>query len=432
LVQNIELEEENRMKVLVVGAGAQGGPCASILSRDKTVSKIVLGDIDLSLANEVKEKLRSDKITTVKVDAGDMADIEKAAKGVDVIINLTLTAFDVNIMKTALKVGAHYVDTSFGEPSLMDIRARDNILGQIIEKKPLGLDREFKEAGLTALVGSGASPGIVNILAKYVCDRLDRVDEIRIRLGRKNLVQSTEVVSAWEPTWSPFRALWGYAVEPTIFEGGQYRKYPIFSGYEEYYFPEPVGMIPLVYHQHQEPITLPHFIGKGIRYCDFKYTVDTRAGTLIKTGLANSYLVDVKGVQVAPIDVLMKIVRPPVDSFLSEDENTAKLPPKIVGRLGIEVKGGKGAEDIEYKLVLPLSIFETVEEKLEMYRKFGASNIYVSLPAVVGAKMCVEGNAARGVIAAECLDPVKFLKMMAGMGAPVKFLEVCSKKVVIS
>jgi saccharopine dehydrogenase (NAD+, L-lysine-forming) len=420
------------MKVLVVGAGAQGGPCASILSRERAVSKIVLGDIDLSLANKVKEKLRSEKITAVKLDAGNLADIEKAAKGVDVIINLTLTAFDVNIMKTALKVGAHYVDTSFGEPSLMDIRARENILGQIIDKKPLMLDREFKGAGLTALVGCGASPGIVNVLAKYACDKLDRVDEIRIRLGRKTLVPSTEVVSAWEPTWSPFRALWGYAVEPTIFEGGQYKKYPIYSGYEEYYFPKPVGMIPLVYHQHQEPITLPHFIGKGIRYCDFKYTVDTRAGTLIKTGLASSDPVEVKGVRVAPIDVLMKIVRPPVDSFLSEDENTAKLPPKIVGRLGIEVKGGKGAEDVEYKLILPLSLFETVEEKLEIYRKFGASNIYVALPAAVGAKMCLEGYAARGVIAAECLDPKRFLKMMAEMGAPVNFLEVCSKKVAIS
>jgi saccharopine dehydrogenase-like NADP-dependent oxidoreductase len=142
--------------------------------------------------------------------------------------------------------------------------------------------------------------------------------------------------------------------------------------------------------------------------------------------------VEVKGVRVAPIDVLMKIVRPPVDSFLSEDENTAKLPPKITGRIAIEVKGSKGTEEIQYKLILPLSIFETVEEKLEMYRTFGASNIYVALPAVVGAKMCVEGNAARGVIAAECLDPANFLKRMADMGGPVKFLEVCSKHVAIS
>ncbi len=419
------------MKVLVVGAGAQGGPCASILCRDKAIKKVVLGDIDLNLANKVKAKLRSDKLSTVKLDAGKIVEIEKAAEGVDVIINLTLTAFNANIMKTALKVGAHYVDTSFGEPSLLDIRARDNILSQIIEKRPFELDHEFKLAGLTALHGSGGSPGIVNILTKYVCDRLDRVDEIRIRLGRKNLVPSTEVVSAWEPTWAPFRALWGYAVEPTIFEAGQYKKYPIYSGYEEYYFPEPVGMIPLVYHQHQEPITLPHFIGKGIKYCDFKYTVDTRAGTLIKQGFASSAPLDVKGVQVAPIDVLMKMVRPPVDSFLVEDENTAKHPPKISGRIAIEVKGGKGEEDIDYKLVLPLSIFESVEEKLEMYRRFGASNIYVALPAVVGAKMCVDGEAARGVISSECLDSVKFLKMMSRMGAPVKFIEVSSKKSVI-
>ena len=57
-------------KVLIVGAGAQGGPCASILSRDKDVSEIVLGDIDLELANEVKNKIKSDKITVVKLNAG--------------------------------------------------------------------------------------------------------------------------------------------------------------------------------------------------------------------------------------------------------------------------------------------------------------------------------------------------------------------------
>jgi lysine 6-dehydrogenase len=419
-------------KVFIIGAGAQGGPCASVLSRDDAVSEIVLGDIDLALADKVKAKVGGKKITTVKVDAGKVSDIEKAAEGADAIINLTLTAFNANIMQAALKVGAHYVDTSYGEPSLMDICARENILAQIIEKRPLEFDREFKAAGLTALVGCGASPGIINVLARYVCDKLDRVDEIRIRLGRKALVSSSEVVGAWEPTWSPFRALWGYAVEPTIFEGGEYRKYPIYSGYEEYHYPEPIGMIPLVYHQHQEPISLPHFIGKGIQYCDFKYTIDSRAGTLIQTGFASSDPVDVRGVQVAPIDVLMKLVRRPVDTFLTEDERNAGLPLKATGRVAVEVKGGKGAEDFEYKIVYPVSLFETAEEKLELYKKFGASNIYVSLPAIVGAKMAAQGDAQRGVIAAECLEPLKFLSLMTAMGAPVKFLEVCSKKAVIS
>ena len=88
----------NMKKVLVVGAGAQGGPCASILARDKDVSEIVLGDIDLDLANKVKDKIKSDKISVMKVHAGKLEDIERAAKGVDAIINLTLTAFNSNIL----------------------------------------------------------------------------------------------------------------------------------------------------------------------------------------------------------------------------------------------------------------------------------------------------------------------------------------------
>jgi hypothetical protein len=45
------------MKILIVGAGVQGGPCTSISSRDAAISKIVLEDIDLDLANRVKAKV---------------------------------------------------------------------------------------------------------------------------------------------------------------------------------------------------------------------------------------------------------------------------------------------------------------------------------------------------------------------------------------
>ncbi len=42
------------------------------------------------------------------------------------------------------------------------------------------------------------------------------------------------------------------------------------------------------------------------------------------------------------------------------------------------------------------------------------------------------GRALRGVIAPEYLDPIKFLKMMADMGGPAKFHEVCSREVSVS
>ena len=420
------------MKILIVGAGAQGGPCASVLTRDKDVSEIVLGDIDLDLANKVKNKIKSNKITTTRVDAGKVEDIERAARGADAIINLTLTAFNENIMQAALKSGAHYVDTSFGEPSLHDICARDNILAQIIENRPLAFDSEFKEAGLTALVGCGGSPGVTNILTRYICDKLDRVDEIHIRDGEKLLDKTEEVVKGWEPTWSPFRTLWGYAVEPAVFENGEYRKYPIFSGCEEHNFPDPVGPVLISYHQHQETITLPHFIGKGIKYVGFKYTVDPLLGALIKMGFANPEPVDLKGIKVIPRDVLLKLAPRPINAFLAEDEKTVKLPPTFAEFSDVEIKGEKAGESMKYKIWWSASLCANTEERCEIFRRFGATNIGVALPAIVGAKMCVQGLTNKGLVSSECLDPILFLKVMAEMGVPLKFNETLSKQVSVS
>lgn len=419
-------------KVLIVGAGVQGGPCASILARDENVSEIVLGDIDEELAQKARDKIGSDKIKAIKLDAGYVDDVAAAAEGADVIINLTLTAFNPFIMEAALKNGAHYVDTSFGEPSLMDIRARDNILAQIIEKRPIALDQEFKDAGLTALHGCGGSPGTVNVVTRYICDKLDRVDEIRIKLGGRHMETTAEVVKGWEPNWSPFRALWGYAVEPTMFVDGEYRKYPTFARPEEYHFPSPVGSVLLTYHQHQEPITLPHFIGKGIRHCDFKYPVDMAAGAFVKMGFGNPEAIDVKGVQVVPRDVLLKMVNPPVNAFLAEDEESAKLPINRVYLIALDIKGEKSNESVTYSVSLPFTLYGTTEEKIDVFQKFGTMIIGVALPAIVGAKMCVAGEADRGVICAECLDPVRFMQLVADMGAPMKLHEVVSREVVFS
>ena len=419
-------------KVLVVGAGAQGGPCASILSKEKDVSEIILGDLDVEVARKVKEKIGSDKITPIKLDAANIADIEKAAGGVDVIINLVVTEFDMNIMQAALNSGAHYVDTSFGEATSMDILARDNILAQVIENRPLAFDSDFKKAGLTALVGCGASPGEFNILAKYLCDKLDRVDGIDIRSGYKFLGEPKEVVSEWLPGWSPFRALWGYAVEPMMFEDGKYKKYPIFAPAGEYDLPEPVGKMALVYHQHQEPITLPRFIGKGIKYCYFKYPIDSLAGAFVKMGFHSAEPIDVKGVKVAPNDVLMKLVSHPVNDFLNENEESLRKPLQFTYTGNIEVKGAKSGEEITYTLANPIIPHTTTEERLALYRRFGATGIGVALPAVVGARMCVEGEAEKGTIVAECLDPVRFLKTMAGMGVTINLRETCSKRIAIS
>jgi saccharopine dehydrogenase (NAD+, L-lysine-forming) len=409
------------MKVPLVGAGGQGAPCASILASDPEVSAILLGDIDLDLANKVKDRIESDKIAAVRLDAGDVDELQAAARGVDAVINLTVIRFNPNIMQAALNNGAHYVDTATDEP----------IWGQLLRGEPLYLDQEFKDAGLTALIGCGATPGITNVLARHACDKLDRVDEIRVRAGYKALgeVREEEVVAGWDPGWSPEVALIDYADPSPVFEDGVFVDYPPFSGVETYAFPEPVGPVVVAHHSHDEAPFMGRFLGKGLKYVDFKYPIDPIAGALVKMGFASYEPIDVKGVEVAPIDVISAMAPPPVGGFFTESEETIQLPLPSAFAMVVEVKGASSGEEVTYRLstVLP----PPVEEELKIFRRLGTVHIYVALPAVIGAKMCVEG-VQKGVIAPECLDPMAFLKAMSDMGAPLKFTEECIKEVVIS
>jgi len=411
-------------KVVIIGAGGQGAPCASILARDESVSEIVIGDIDIELVNKVKGKIQSDKINAAKTDAGKADDLERVIKGADAVINLTLPRFNMNIMRAALRSGAHYVDTAFCDSAIP-------FEAQLAKHEPLELDDEFKKAGLTALIGCGATPGVTNVMVRYVCDKLDHVHEIFIRCSGKISKKPKDIISAWDPGWSPATAIRDWLEEPIIFENGEFKRYPPFNGREEYNF-DPHGTVLLCHHEHEEPLTLPRFIDKGVKYVDFKYPLDIQIGNLIRLGFASDEAVDVKGVKVVPWDLLVSLVRPPVNTFFTEEE-TIKLPVDFAKIMAIKVRGVKSGENMEYTISYPYAPpLTSLEERLEMYEKFGTTNIYVAMPAIVGAKMCVEGDAENGVISPECLEPIKFLRKMSDMGAPLKFRETLSKEVVIN
>ena len=123
----------------------------------------------------------------------------------------------------------------------------------------------LKEAGLTANILAGCDAGLVNILAREAADELDEVDYIGIK--DYGVVECDEPVAMWS-----FQTyLEDCADEAIYWENGEYKYAPLFSGEEDYYFPEPLKMTGKVYyHNHEEPVTLPKFLGKPVKYVDFK------------------------------------------------------------------------------------------------------------------------------------------------------------------
>jgi saccharopine dehydrogenase-like NADP-dependent oxidoreductase len=331
---------------------------------------------------------------------------------VDAIINLTLVDFNDNILEAALEARTHYVDTACDYAYLMQMTSG---------VKPLKYEEEFRGIGKTALMGCGATPGVTNVLARLLCDQLDEVEKIIVRCGYAMLGETEEVVGPWDPGWSPEIALGDYAEPPMVFEDGRYKSVPPFSRAERYRFVDPIGENLLTSHSHEEPYTLPYYIGKGVREADFKYPVDPVAGALVMMGFAEDKEIDVKGVKVVPRDVLMKLVPRPASGFPVESEATIEESIDYSWSMDIAVDGTKNGEKIS-RSVSSTEVLD-VQAKLDLFNRFGSTHIGVAQPAVVGVKMCLGGDTEAGVISSECLEPKRFLEVSASMGVPVELDE---------
>ena len=374
------------MKILVVGIGVQGSVIATELVKNSEVSEVRLVDIDLKKTEWLAERLKSDKVSTQGVDANKPDDLLRAAKGMDVMVNASVPIFNLKIMKAALKSGACYQDLALGSPPPFEEALSSE----------LGLSDQFKDAGLTALINTGASPGITNVVAKYCADRLDQVDEIRMRWFGS--MESKEYVSLWSP-----ETMWlDMELKPIVYENGELKKVPPFSGEEEYKFPDPVGLQTVVHHHHEDVLTLSQFI-KGVKYVDFKaggpHNVVAKA--IIQLGMLNDKPITVKGVKVAPVDVLVSLTPP----TLTLEEVEKKIKAGIIvdeqEYFVEEVRGHREGKEVRF-------IFNWGSSLNEAQRRISgatALSYITGVPASIFARILGKGEIKTlGVIPPECLE----------------------------
>ncbi len=401
------------MKICVIGAGAQGSVIAKILAEDPEVDVVVLADINAQLLQHVAKKIDSSKLTTERVDAGNPDDLARVLKGTDVTVNATLPNYNLPIFHSALKYGANYID--FAE----DWPLRESFLEQ------LETSDKWKKAGLTAVKHQGATPGVTNVLARYAADRLDKIEKICIRTTWKLPSEEEKMVPTWSPGWSVETALLEWTADPIVYENGEYKRYPPFSGFETHAFPEPVGPDTVCWVEHEEIVTLPNFIGKGLKYVDIKMSPDIIAGILINLGLAGIEPIEVRGAKVKPLDVLLKLTKPAIEQIEELDKALEVEATEMLSCLAVQAKGEKAGQKVEeyvYKIT-------TESDLREWLRRYGTTNGWVPIPAAATAKMLAKGEIkARGVIAPECLEPEPFLRKLSEMGMGT-FKEITIKQV---
>lgn len=392
--------------ILVVGAGAQGAPCVAILARQPSVGRILLGTRDLADAASVRDRVMSPKVVATEFDARKPEAIAQAVREalgtVDVVVDLTPSFISVAVMEAALALNAHYVNTA----------ASPEHLAQLIQGQPLELADRFVAARRTALLGCGASPGVVNILCRRYCDELEAVERIEIRAGCHTPAQK-EMIKTWTPTWSPEQQYFDYCDPPCLFHGGRHEHMPVFHEPESYDFGGNLGEIQLTHHAHDEQYSLPLTIGKGIQYCCYKFPFEPAIATFFATGFTQDRVVEVEGGKVKAVDVLMALLPRPVQIAVLDPQVQTQLVPLIADtRAHILIKGTAGGKEKTFRIVSGV-FFDEAAKALEL---FGTANVGVPYAAATGALLLTEGQTKAGIVWPEELDAARFIALSNTLG----------------
>ena len=101
------------MQILIVGGcGAQARPAIERLIAGNIFSKVVIGDINQQLAEQLLQDLGSAKVSARRVDALDHESMVQAMSGVDVVMNCSgpYHLLGVRVLTAAIEAGKHFVD----------------------------------------------------------------------------------------------------------------------------------------------------------------------------------------------------------------------------------------------------------------------------------------------------------------------------------
>jgi saccharopine dehydrogenase (NAD+, L-lysine forming) len=302
-----------------------------------------------------------------------------------VVVQASVPRFNAGVQAACLSSGANYVDL-----------AADS-------SDPYVADPEWRSRGLTALIGMGEDPGLSNVMARQSADGLDRVASIRVRDG--DSASSPE--HTFLPLFSPETFIEETLHTSRIWEDGRYREVPPFGEGETYVFPAPVGPQKVYSVDHEEVDSLPRFIGKGVRYVDFKLALDDPTVRTLET-LRDLKLLE-RGSPEAP---------GPRRAVLNALPKPGELAGKIDGyaALVVETAGEKDGRPVAETLSTTLSH----RRASELYR-VTATAYLTGTPAAVAILQVVGGTIREpGVHPAEALDPAPFFPMLRERGITIR------------
>ncbi len=395
-----------KRNVLIIGAGGVGHvvahKCAQnaaafgaihIASRTQEKCAAIIASISEKQGPEAARGIGAHAL-----DAMDRAAVAALirATGAGIVINVAQAFCNMTILEACIETGAAYLDTAIHEePDL------------ICETPPWYANHEWKrreacaKAGVTAILGIGFDPGVVNAYARLAAlDHLDTVasiDIVDINAGSHGRYFATN----FDPEIN-FREFTGTVWS---WQGGQWRANRMFEVGREWDLPV-VGRQKAYLTGHDEVHSLSanfpqadvrFWMGFGDHYINV-FTVLKNLGLLSEQPVRTA-----EGLEVVPLKVVKAVLPDP-----------ASLAPGYTGKtcIGVLTAGTKDGA--------PAEIFVyNVADHREAYEEVGSQGISYTagVPPVAAAMLIADGTwDVRRMVNVEDLDPRPFLAILNRIG----------------
>ena len=405
--------------MLIIGCGC----VASVAIRKCCQNSEVFTDIMIASRTKekcdaLKEKLQGTtgtRISTAQVDAdhaGEVAELIRSYRP-DAVLNVALPYQDLTIMDACLEAGADYIDTANYEAE----DTEDPVWREIYEKRcqekgftayfdyswQWDYQERFRDAGLTALLGSGFDPGVTSVFSAYALkhyfDEIHTIDILDCNGGDHGYPFATN--------FNPEINLREVSANGSYWENGHWVETKPMEFKSRYDFPQ-VGEKEMYLLHHEEIESLAKNIPgvKRIRFfMTFGSSYLTHMKCLENVGMLSTAPVTFQGQEIVPIQFLKALLPDP-----------ASLGPRTVGKTNIGciftgVKDGKERTIYIYNVCDHQECYREVESQAISYT--------TGVPAMIGAMMVVTGQWKKpGVFNVEEFDPDPYMEALNRWGRP--------------
>ncbi|MFM1885387.1 MAG: hypothetical protein RL026_544 [Pseudomonadota bacterium] len=399
-----------KKNVLIIGAGGVAQVVAHKCARHRTdLGGLHIASRTLAKCDAIVQSLRDKGALPADVPVGthalDATDVAATAElirqtGTQIVINVGASFVNMAVLQACIETGAAYIDTAIHEEPL-----------KICETPPWYGNYEWKRApacaerGITAILGAGFDPGVVNAYAAMAreafLDEVSSIDIVDINAGSHgkyfatnfdpeiNFREFTGVVWSWQQgRWQQDRMfehkrVWDL---PVVGERTAYM-----TGHDEIHSLS----------RHFPQADVRFWMGFGDHYINV-FTVLKNLGLLSEqpVRLAN-------GQEVVPLKVVKAVLPDP-----------ASLAPGYTGKtcIGDLVKGRKDGVEREVFLY-------NVADHEEAYAEVGSQGISYTagVPAVAAAILIARGDwDVKRMANVEELPPRPFLRLLDQMGLPTR------------